>query len=176
MKKRIIRLLNVNDTEALLVFANALIAEDTFLMLSGDKITLAHEKKYVADTLDEMKKHIKIRFVVTLGAQIIGSAEIRRGGGRKHHMGEIGLSILKPYRGKGLGNILMQRLINEGKRMGLRTLTLHCFENNDAALGLYKKFGFVACGLLPEAYHYRDLYVGEVTLYKNLIRRKHSVI
>ena len=35
--------------------ANALIAEDTFLMLSGNKLSLAEEQTYVDDSLAEMK-------------------------------------------------------------------------------------------------------------------------
>lgn len=166
--KLTIRPLETGDTRALLTFANDLIAEDTYLMLSGKKMTYAEEKKYVQNSLDRMKKKEKIHLVATVGDRVVGSAEIRRGEKRKHHIGEIGISVLKEFRREGIGRRLMSELIGQGKLLGLRMLMLHCFENNTAALALYKKFGFVMCGLTPEAYHYRDLYIGEVTLYKNL--------
>lgn len=162
------RALAPNDAHALLRFANNLIAEDTFLMLSGKRLTLVAEKKYVADSVIRMKKNEKIHIVAETNGVIVGSAEIRRGEKRKYHLGEIGISILKSHRGKGIGKTLMELLIAEGKRMGLRILVLHCFENNTAALALYQKFGFTECGLLPEAYHYRGTFVGEVTLYKKI--------
>lgn len=168
MEKKIIRPLESGDTRALLTFANTLIAEDTYIMLSGKKMTFAQEKKYVSDALESMKKHEKVRLVVTLGGIIIGSGEIRRGERRKRHVGEIGISVLQPYRGHGVGSELMRRLIRDAKRLGLRMLMLHCFENNVPALMLYKKFGFIPCGVLPQALAYRTTYVGEVTLYKNL--------
>jgi RimJ/RimL family protein N-acetyltransferase len=166
--KLTIRSLEITDTRALLTFANDLIAEDTYLMLSGKKMTYASEKKYVQDSLARMKKKEKIHLVAIEGDRVVGSAEIRRGEKRKTHLGEVGIAILQSHRGQGLGKRLMEVLIAEGKRLGLRILMLHCFENNTAALALYKKFGFVECGLLPEALYYRDTFVGEVTLYKKL--------
>lgn len=164
----IIRPMAAGDTRGLLAFANTLIAEDTFIMLSGKKMTLKEETAYVHEGLRLAKKNEKIRLVVTLGDSIVGSSEIRRLPRRQHHVGEVGISILKPYRGEGIGKTLMEIIVSEGKRLGLRMLMLHCFENNTVALALYNTFGFIRCGVLPQALHYRGNYVGEVTLYKNL--------
>ena len=46
-KKLTIRPLEADDMRALLAFVNDLIAEDTYLMLSGNKLTEEEEKKYV---------------------------------------------------------------------------------------------------------------------------------
>ncbi len=164
----VVRPMAAGDVRGLLTFANTLIAEDTFIMLSGKKLTLREESTYVSEGLNLMKKGKKFRVVVTISGAIVGSAEIRRGELRKSHVGELGISVLKPYRGEGTGSALMECLIAEGKRMGLRILMLHCFENNTAALALYKKFGFIQCGLLPQALYYRGMHIGEVTLYKKL--------
>jgi len=166
--KLTIRPIEISDTRALLAFANSLIAEDTFLMLSGKKLTLAQEKKYVRDAVARMKKNEKIHMIALDGDSIVGSADVRRGEKRKAHTGEAGIAVLPSYRGKGLGKQLMRVLIAEGKRMGLRLLMLHCFENNTVALALYKKLGFIECGVLPDAFTYRGQYVGDVTLYKKL--------
>lgn len=168
LMKLTIRPLEIGDTRALLTFANDLIAEDTYLMLSGKKMTVAEEKKYVRESLARMKKNEKYHVVVSVGDRIVGSAEIRRGEKRKHHLGEIGIAILPSHRGQGLGKRLMEVLIAEGKRLGLRILMLHCFENNTVALALYKKLGFIPCGLLPDALNYRGRFVGELTLYKKI--------
>jgi RimJ/RimL family protein N-acetyltransferase len=166
--KLTIRPLEIGDTRALLAYVNELIAEDTYLMLSGKKMTYAQEKKYVTDSIARMGKNEKIHIVAAVGDRIVGSADIRRGEKRKHHIGEIGIAILPSHRRQGLGRKLLERLIAEGKRLGLRMVMLHCFENNTVALALYKKLGFVECGVLPEALHYRGQYVGDVTLYKIL--------
>jgi RimJ/RimL family protein N-acetyltransferase len=168
MKSYTIRPLRASDTRALLAYVNDLIAEDTYLMLSGKKMTFSEEEKYVTDSLARMKKKEKIHIVALSGERIVGSADIRRGEKRKHHLGEVGIAILPSHRGQGLGSKLLEMLIDEGKRMGLRMFMLHCFENNTVALALYKKLGFVVCGLLPEAYYYRGQFVGEVILYRKI--------
>jgi ribosomal protein S18 acetylase RimI-like enzyme len=161
----VIRPLRADDARALLSFANTLVDEDTFLQLSGTRLSLTKEKSYIEDALTRMKKHTKIHLVAVHGGQIIGSAEVRRGEKRKAHMGEIGIAVLAPYRGKGVGRKLMESLIAEAKKIKLRMLMLHCFETNDVAISLYKQFGFVVSGLLPDAYLYRGKYVGELTFY-----------
>lgn len=163
-----IRLLQKGDVSELLAFANTLVAEDTFIMLSGKKMTFTEEKKYVDDALAKIKKKEKIHIVAVEGSRIIGSAEVRRGEKRKYHMGEIGISVVKDYRKQGIGARLMEELLARAGKMGLRMLMLHCFENNTAALSLYKKFGFRQCGLLPGALFWRGSYYGEVSMYKTL--------
>ncbi len=167
--KLTIRQLESGDTRALLRFANSLIEEDTFVLLSGKPLTWAHESRYVSEALSLIKKKEKIHLIAEISGVIAGSGEIRRGKLRQHHIGEVGLSVLKEFRREGIGKRLMSELIAEGKRLGLRMLMLHCFENNTVAIALYKKFGFTPCGLLPGAFLYRGGYVGAVTMYKNLI-------
>lgn len=163
-----IRPLRYSDTRALLKFANTLIDEDTFLLLSGKRLTMKDETAYVKNSLRLMRDNQKIRLVIWFDTKIIASAEIRRGERRKYHVGEVGIAIVESFRGKGIGNMLMERLILEGRKMGLKILMLHTFENNRIALGLFKKFGFIRCGYLKDAYAFRGGFVGEVTLYKQL--------
>ena len=160
--------MEAGDVPGLLAFANTLIAEDTFILLSGKKITLKEEQKYVTDGLKLMKKGKKTRFVVTISGAIIASGEIRRGELRHWHSGDLGISVLAPYRGQGVGRALMEVLIAEARNMGLRMLWLNCFANNAAALHLYKKFGFIQCGILPEALSYKGGFVDELTMYTML--------
>ena len=166
--KLTIRSLETMDTRALLAFANSLIEEDTFVLLSGKPLTLAHESRYVSEALSLVKKKEKIHLIAEVNGVIAGSAEIRRGKLRKHHVGEIGISVSQKFRRQGIGRKLLSQIIEEGRLMGLRVLMMNCFENNTIALSLYKKFGFIECGLLPEALMYKERYIGELTLYKKI--------
>lgn len=163
-----IRKLQKGDVGALLSFANMLIKEDTYMMLSGDLMTIKEERQYVDRSILQCNKKEKVHVVAVKGDKIIGSAEIRRGTKRKHHMGEIGLAVLEGYRREGVGRELMQSLIKEGKSLGLRMLMLRVFANNLPAISFYKKFGFIECGTLPDAFFWRGKYVGEVTFFKML--------
>jgi len=59
-----------------------------------------------------------------------------------NNIAEIGLH--KNPEKKGVGKILMQKLIDYGfNELNLKKLILYVFENNETAINLYKNFGFI---------------------------------
>lgn len=58
---------------------------------------------------------------------------------------ELALAVLPDHQGQGIGAKLLHRLIEEAQKetRQLRGVCLTCRTNNNAALHLYKKFGFV---------------------------------
>jgi len=52
--------LQESDLSDLLAYANNLIDEDTFVLLSGNHLTYEHEKTYVLDAINAMKEKKKI--------------------------------------------------------------------------------------------------------------------
>lgn len=53
-----------------------------------------------------------------------------------------GMSIIPQARGKGVGNWLMEKLINEARIRGDRTMELEVIRENEGAVKLYQKMGF----------------------------------
>lgn len=51
--------------------------------------------------------------------------------------------VLKEYRNQGIASILMEFMINEGKKKEIINITLEVREDNVSAINLYKKYGFV---------------------------------
>lgn len=65
--------------------------------------------------------------------------------GRLHPTGKIGrMAVLAPWRGRGVGAAILQRLIEEASRRNLDSVYLH---GQVPVLGFYARFGFVAEGL-----------------------------
>ena len=56
------------------------------------------------------------------------------------------LAVRQDYRGKGIGNLLLEDMIRVAKEQKLSALTLEVNEKNTVAIGLYSKFGFVTEG------------------------------
>jgi RimJ/RimL family protein N-acetyltransferase len=167
----IVRVVRSDDLDALLSYANNLIDEDTFIMLSGEHITSEYEKEYLEDSIEKVKTGRKIHLVVEVDGQFAGSCEIRRFDRRKSHVGEIGISLARNFREEGVGSVCMETLISEARSIGLKLLYLHCFENNPRALHLYEKHGFIRAGTVPGMYSYKKEYFGEVTLYLPLVNK-----
>lgn len=62
------------------------------------------------------------------------------------------IAILPEYRGKRLGEALMQQLFEVAKTMGARSMTLEVRVTNYVAQSLYQKFGFQKGGLRKNYY------------------------
>ncbi|WP_117169409.1 GNAT family N-acetyltransferase [Paraliobacillus sediminis] len=59
---------------------------------------------------------------------------------------ELGIAVTNEVRGKGIGLLLMKRLIETASRDGYTSLSLSVDPNNTQAVQLYKKLGFGKCG------------------------------
>src|SRR5512140_3712068 len=75
---------------------------------------------------------------------------------RRKHAAKIGVCVRDDWQGKGAGSALMQAACEMADRwLNLERLELDVFTDNEPAVHLYKKFGFVVEGTLA-AYAYRD--------------------
>ena len=60
--------------------------------------------------------------------------------------GEIGMVVAVDWRGRGVGSALVVEAIQWARARGLHKLSLSVFPHNDAAIALYRKFGFAEEG------------------------------
>jgi len=57
------------------------------------------------------------------------------------------LAVLPDYRQQKVGSTLLERVLEEARRLGVRRATLEVRRSNDAARALYQKFGFSVAGV-----------------------------
>lgn len=62
------------------------------------------------------------------------------------------LAVDPECRRRGIGTLLMLRLVAESQDWGLDAMTLEVRESNEVAQELYRRFGFVAEGVRPRYY------------------------
>lgn len=62
------------------------------------------------------------------------------------------IAVGSKYRGFGIGNKLVEGLILLCKIKGIKNMTLEVRASNTVAQNLYKKYGFVDCGIRPGYY------------------------
>ena len=75
-----------------------------------------------------------------------GAVSVVSGKPRFAHRREIAISVRKDYWGKGIGTGLMNLLLDFAKKSGAEVLELEVRSDNEAAIALYKKFGFEKAG------------------------------
>jgi ribosomal protein S18 acetylase RimI-like enzyme len=73
---------------------------------------------------------------------------------RLAHRGELGMGILKEFRGVGVGTQLLEAALGHSKKIGLEKIELNVYTSNLTAIALYIKFGFQQSGYIA---HYRKL-------------------
>ncbi|MBO4376176.1 MAG: ribosomal protein S18-alanine N-acetyltransferase [Lachnospiraceae bacterium] len=62
------------------------------------------------------------------------------------------VSVLKECRGHGIGTALMEALLLEGERDGVKDFTLEVRVSNVDAIHVYEKLGFKSAGIRPGFY------------------------
>lgn len=77
--------------------------------------------------------------VAAAGGQVIGWLNVERSG---FGFGDIGMLVAREWRGRGVGSALVAAAIEWGRDHQLHKLTLSVFPHNEAAIALYRKFGF----------------------------------
>ena len=75
---------------------------------------------------------------------------------RRRHVGQIGMAVRDDWHGRGAGTALMQAAVELAERwLNLSRLELEVYTDNEAAIRLYKNFGFTIEGTLIR-FAYRD--------------------
>jgi ribosomal protein S18 acetylase RimI-like enzyme len=88
--------------------------------------------------------------VAVAAGDLIGSLHVDA---TRFGVGELGMAVARPWRGRGVGSALLAAAIEKAHSEGLHKLSLEVFPHNDAALALYRKFGFAEEGRRVK--HYR---------------------
>ncbi len=102
--------------------------------------------------ISELKRNKLARYyVVEAGGRVVGYAGLWLIMNEAHITN---IAIHPKYRGRGMGKKLVGGLIEEASKIDVYRITLEVRPSNAVALALYKKFGFVPCGIRPE--YYRD--------------------
>jgi putative acetyltransferase len=97
-----------------------------------------------------------VQIVAVLDGTVIGSAGIQRGKGRQAHVGSLGIGVHDDHVGRGVGGAMLAALVDTADNwMDLKRLDLTVFTDNDRAIAMYRRFGFVEEGVL-RAYAFRE--------------------
>lgn len=76
------------------------------------------------------------------------------------------IAVSKDSRGQGIGNYLVMGLIDFCKTSKIYNMTLEVRESNIVAQNLYKKYGFLDCGIRPN--YYSDDHENAMIMWKTI--------
>ena len=145
------------DASALVAYMQILTAEPNIYIVNSPgefKLTPEQEETFIHNIAEADNS---VFLVAESEGEIIGSV-LLRGSDRKaiHHTAMLGISVAKGWRNAGVGNALMQAAVEWAKSSGvLKRIELNVFTENQPAIHLYEKYGFVVEGRRRKAI-YRD--------------------
>lgn len=144
------------DGEAVFVNFNETHAETDYLLSYPDENSFDAQQE--AEFLKEKAESPnEIEIVAVVDGVVAGTAGIEAVGAKYKlkHRAELGIAILKEYWGLGIGKALMEACIECAKDAGYTQLELNVVAENERAVSLYKKMGFVEYGRNPRGFNSR---------------------
>ncbi len=165
-----IRRAAVSDAEALIRHLKVTAEETTFLLKEPEEITLTvpEEKKFI---MDRENDPASLMLVAEDEEGICGLCSLMPAGpyARVAHRCTVSIALLQRATGKALGRKMMEALLSAAHSYGYTQAELEVLEDNDMAIRLYSRLGFLPYGTRPAAMKYKDGSTkSEILMYKLL--------
>ncbi len=146
-----------DDAAAFIDYFKLAHAETNFLTTYPDESVLDPEKEreYLMKRRDGEKC---IEICAFVDGKLVGSAGFDAIGSRDKlkHRAEFGISVIKEYWGLGIGSALTAACVELAGKVGYLQLELDVVGDNESAIKLYQKCGFVEYGRNPRGFRTRE--------------------
>jgi RimJ/RimL family protein N-acetyltransferase len=142
-----IRSATPEDAAQILNHVRCVLEDSDGVVLMPDEFTVTEEQEqeWIRDHLDDPGK---VAIIAEVAGEIVGLIHLNSVPRRRlAHRATLYISIAKRWRGRGVGRVLLQTLIEWAEAHPvIEKLSLAVLANNDPAIGLYRKCGFVEEG------------------------------
>jgi RimJ/RimL family protein N-acetyltransferase len=144
----IVRRLRKEDLDVVLDLVEEVAAEGRWLGLEAP----VDRDRLRARFLSSLGDSRSLLLVAEVGGEVVGNLDAEGRGG----VAKLGMTVAAPWRRKGVGTALLDACLEWARETGLQRLTLELFPDNEAAIALYRRFGFVQEGVRRRAYRRRS--------------------
>ena len=149
------------DAEQLLRNINEVGAEGDWILTESIPWDPLREREWIRG----FDGATSLLLVAEVDRRVVGQLDVRIPGFPKaRHVGNLGIAVVKAYRGIGVGRALMERALAWMKARGVEKATLEVFSTNERAIALYRKMGFEVEGVRARQYKIRGAYVDDVLM------------
>ena len=129
-------------------------------------VDIEHEVDFTMNNLDKFAEPDGRLLLVEVDGEIAGTISLRK---IRRDCGEIKRMYIKPeFRGKKLGNLMIEKVISISEENGFSKLFLDTSLFMSSAVSLYKKFGFKETDSYPECIVPKELWDKWIFMMKEL--------
>jgi len=150
-----------------LEFINALVEEGAHIS-KNRKVTKEEETDWLSHHMASIERGRTISVVAEVEGKVIGNSEVGKGIEGNSHVGFLGIAVSRDYRDLGIGSRMMEMLIRESRKAGLKLLVLDVVARNVRAHHLYPKVGFIDAGTIPRMMSIGGEYLDVTRMYLEL--------
>ncbi len=164
----IVREIKTSDAENLAVLIQEVEGSSQYMLWEEGERNIQPENqlKMIESMMNNENSTI---LVAEDGNMLVGYLLVIGGNARRNrHSGYIVIGILKDFRGKGVGTLLLEELEQWAFKHNLRRLELTVITRNEAGLSLYKKMGFEIEGTKRDSLFIDGEYLDEYYMSKLL--------
>lgn len=152
-----LRVIEQKDLQRLVTFYNDLVAEkreDPGTALHAgfnEELDLDEESEWLASIFGAAEKGEMVCLVTEVSGKIVANGGITRGKymDTRHH-GSLGLTVIRAYRGMGIGSKMIKELLTECRNIGIENVEVEFLSTNASAQAAYEKAGFQKSGTIPK--------------------------
>ena len=148
--KYIIREAVPDDAEKMIQYLNQVGGESDNLLHGANefKVPIEGVKRKLAVSKDSENSVVLIALE---NEQIIARAELEGyHAARVRHRAKFSISVRKEYWNQGIGTELINRIVEQAKKMKIRIIELEAITDNVRAIALYHKIGFMDIGMYKD--------------------------
>ncbi|MBR2908038.1 MAG: GNAT family N-acetyltransferase [Clostridia bacterium] len=155
------------DAENILAYLRRVGGETENLSFGSEGLSFSVESEE-AFLFQMESSRDEVMLVAKENGEIIGNASLSRLPRRMGHRGEVSVTILKAFWGKGIGSALLAEIIAFAKENSFDVIDLQVRSDNRRAIRLYEKFGFKKFGTHPAFFKIAGETVSFDYMYLNL--------
>lgn len=144
------------DADMLIAYLKTVCEESKFLVKEPEEITFTpeEEQNFIASQNESPCNLMLLGF---LDGEYVGNCSFSGNSvSRFHHRAGMGIALYQKYTGMGIGGIMIERLLETAKKIGIEQMELEVAADNERAISLYRKLGFEVFGTFPDNMKYKD--------------------
>jgi RimJ/RimL family protein N-acetyltransferase len=131
------------DAAALIRAVDSVAREGVYFLRSRFETDVEKEEAFIANVAEQGNLFI----VALLAGRLVGWVTLFRGRAEFiRHTAELGMGVVRGFRGNGIGTALMSHALKWAAEQGIEKVNLGVRASNERAIALYRKFGFVQEG------------------------------
>ena len=131
----------------------------------GLPVTVEQEREYLQQVHDAERS---VYYGVWKDGMLTGEGSLSGLPRRMSHCAELGLTVVKAEWNKGIGSLLLDKLIGYARRSGMEMVILDVRSDNTGAIHLYEKYGFQHAGTTPAYFKIGNEYFDMERMYLDL--------